>query len=55
MAVISSLNLLPIEYQPVEYIESTGLEYINTGLVPNQNYGFDVFHFSLSFWLFLVK
>ena len=29
--------ILPSEYQEVEYIESTGTQYINTGVVPNVN------------------
>ncbi len=28
---------LPVEYQEVEYIESTGTQYIDTGFVPNQD------------------
>lgn len=30
-------GLLPAEYQQVEYIESTGTQYIDTGVIPNQN------------------
>lgn len=30
-------HLLPPEYQQVEYIESTGTQYIDTGFKPNQN------------------
>ena len=33
---------LPIEYRQVEYIESTGTQYIDTEIMPNQNTGFDV-------------
>lgn len=33
---------LPSEYQQVEYIESTGTQYINTGVIPNQDTGFDL-------------
>lgn len=33
---------LPSEYQEVEYIESTGTQYIDTGLTPNGNYSFDI-------------
>lgn len=33
---------LPSAYQQVEYIESTGSQYIDTGFVPNQNTGFDI-------------
>ena len=29
-------NLLPSEYQQVEYIESTGTQYIDTGVIPNK-------------------
>ena len=31
------LNQLPADYQEVEYIESTGTQYIDTGFKPNQN------------------
>lgn len=34
--------LLPDDYILVEYIESTGTQYINTGVIPNQNTGFDI-------------
>ncbi len=34
--------LLPIAYQQVEYIESTGTQYINTEIIPDQNTGFDI-------------
>lgn len=30
-------SLLPKEYQQVDYIESTGTQYIDTGLIPNQD------------------
>lgn len=33
---------LPFQYQEVEYIESTGTQYIDTGIIPDQNSGFDV-------------
>ena len=33
---------LPVEYQRIEYIESTGTQYIDTGITPNQDTGFDV-------------
>lgn len=33
---------LPSEFQEVEYIESTGTQYIDTGLTPNGNYSFDI-------------
>jgi hypothetical protein len=35
-------SLLPEDYSRVEYIESTGTQYIDTGIVPNENYGFMV-------------
>ena len=31
---------LPDEYQKIEYIESTGTQYIDTGYIPNQNTGY---------------
>ena len=34
--------ILPPEYQEVEYIESDGTQYIDTGFVPNQNTEFEV-------------
>lgn len=37
---------LPTEYQQVEYIESTGTQYIDTGIMPNQNTGFDIEFFT---------
>lgn len=30
-------SMLPAEYQQVEYIESTGTQYIDTGYIPNSN------------------
>lgn len=33
----TSQVLLPIEYQQVEYIESTGTQYIDTGVIPTSN------------------
>lgn len=38
-ALISAINngLLPHGYQQVEYLESTGTQFINTGFYPNQN------------------
>ena len=35
---------LPSEYKEIEYIESTGTQYINTGVIPNQNTGFDIIY-----------
>ncbi len=32
----------PSDYQQVEYIESTGTQYIDTGIIPNQDTGFDI-------------
>ena len=37
-----ALDGLPIEYQMVEYIESTGTQYIKTGACPAINPGFDI-------------
>lgn len=34
--------LLPSDYTLVEYIESSGTQYIDTGIIPNQNTGFDI-------------
>lgn len=34
--------LVPIEYQAVEYLESTGTQYINTEAEPSQNSGFEL-------------
>lgn len=34
--------ILPSEYQQVEYIENTGKQYIDTGVIGNQKTGFDV-------------
>ena len=33
-------NRLPEEYQEVEYLESTGTQYIDTGVIPDSNTGF---------------
>ena len=33
-------KLLPKGYQQVEYIESTGIEYIDTGIIPQNGFGF---------------
>lgn len=33
---------LPEEYQQVEYIESTGTQYIDTGIIPNNETGFKI-------------
>ncbi|MBR6690527.1 MAG: hypothetical protein IKL65_04275 [Bacilli bacterium] len=33
---------LPSQYQEVEHIESTGTQYIDTGIIPNQYTGFDI-------------
>lgn len=33
---------LPTEYRQVEYIESNGIQYIDTGIIPDENYGFYV-------------
>lgn len=41
-------SVFPDEYQQVEYIESTGLEYINTKIIPNQNTGFEILYTPLS-------
>lgn len=35
-------NSLPSEYVEVEYLESTGVEYIDTGYVPNNTSGFKI-------------
>lgn len=39
MVLMSAIGktLLPKEYQQVEYLESTGTQYIDTGLIPNQD------------------
>lgn len=39
---VEAIRTLPSEYQEVEYIESTGTQYIDTGVVPNQNTGFEI-------------
>ena len=42
-------NGLPAEYQPVEYIESTGTQFINTGLIPKFDTGDEFYvRFNLS-------
>ena len=33
---------LPIEYTQVDYIESSGTQYIDTGILPNSNIGFEI-------------
>lgn len=33
---------MPTSYTPVEYIESSGTQYIDTGVLPNQNTGFEI-------------
>ena len=38
----SEQKILPNEYQQIEYIESTGTQYIDTGIIPNQDTGFDI-------------
>ena len=38
----NNCQTLPSEYQEVEYIESTGTQYIDTGIIPTENMGFDV-------------
>ena len=38
----SEQEILPNEYQQIEYIESTGTQYIDTGIIPNQDTGFDI-------------
>lgn len=35
--VVWEKKRLPVEYQEVEYIESTGTQYIDTGFIPNQD------------------
>ena len=35
--MIEFISQLPIEYQEVEYIQSSGTQYIDTGFVPNNN------------------
>jgi len=43
--VVTNNGLLPKEYQQVEYIESTtGDEFIDTGVVPNNNTGYMIKH-----------
>lgn len=36
----SSSGILPDGYQPVQYLESTGTQYINTGINSNKSTGF---------------
>jgi len=38
----SVLDNLPDDYQKVEYIESTGTQYIDTGVTHNDTYGFEI-------------
>ena len=45
---IYSTSKLPSLYQEVEYIESTGTQYIDTGVIPNQNTGFDIIYLTKS-------
>lgn len=40
--ILKKVARLPDEYQEVEYIESTGTQYINTGFKPNQDSRIDV-------------
>ena len=40
--ITGELYRLPNEYQKVEYIESTGTQYIDTGVIPDQDTGFDI-------------
>lgn len=44
MSKVSTQNdkILPTEYTQVEYIESTGTQYIDTGIKLDVNYGFDI-------------
>ena len=36
------LNYVPKEYQKAEYIESTGTQYVDTGVIANQDTGFEI-------------
>lgn len=36
-----NLNTLPSGYVELEYIQTTGSQYINTEVIPNDNIGFD--------------
>lgn len=38
---------LPGEYQQVEYLENNGYQYIDTGIIPNNNTGIDIIYESL--------
>lgn len=38
----AELSRLPLEYQEVEYLESTGTQYIDTGINPDDTYGYFV-------------
>lgn len=40
--IINKSSRLPAEYQEVEYIQSTGIQYINTGVYYNENLEFDI-------------
>lgn len=40
--------LLPDEYTLVEYIENSGTQYIDTGIVPNNNTGIEIVYHSLN-------
>ena len=42
MKTTPKINLLPSEYQGVEYIESTGTQWIDTGIAPGRNLTFDI-------------
>ena len=37
-----NINGLPIGFQEVEYLESTGTQYIDTGFIPTGNTGIDM-------------
>ena len=40
--LLKSKSILPLEYQQVEYLESTGEQWIDTGLKGNQNSSVDL-------------
>ena len=40
--IINKSSRLPAEYQEVEYIQSTGIQYINTNIYYNENLEFDI-------------
>jgi hypothetical protein len=40
-------NTLPIEYQQIEYIESDGTQYIDTGFMPNQNSSVEIYGYQI--------